>query len=358
MNDKYYDPQMGVEYSTWDYISPDLRPLGCIPSVIQAEKARKYGKPSDEENIAQLAAPWDATDKPAIIQWSPEWKAKLEEDAKAFDILRDYGKLPPVWEIAKFFRYDLDDLCMSMQKTNDCTAWGVSRAAICLALFQKWTGAEINVEKLNPTGVYAYSSGKTPEAHKPFPDTGRTIYAIAQAACETGNFTAKSIGNYTGEARFTPEMINSIAQAEKNQMGFVYLGGEKRTGKELAEIVLLSLRACRPVIIGNTVALRDGTNINSDGVRISAVGGGWGGGHCTCAADVKKVGNNYYPWIYNSHGAIYPARDGSPDGGTYIDRDGLERYLSGTYTDVMPTTYVERPRVEYYDLNAGGRSNG
>ena len=67
---------------------------------------------------------------------------------------------------------------------------------------------------------------------------------------------------------------------------------------------------------------------------------------------------NYYPWIYNSHGAIYPARDGSPDGGTYIDRDGLERYLSGTYTDVMPTTYVERPRVEYYDLNAGGRSNG
>ena len=39
------------------------------------------------------------------------------------------------------------------------------------------------------------------------------------------------------------------------------------------------------------------------------------------------------------------------DGGTYITRDGLVKYLSGYYTDVMLTTYVERPRMESKELN-------
>ncbi len=327
------------------------RKLGCIPSEIQAKRALACGQKSDEQRIAELSAPWDATDQPTIIQWNEDWKSKLEEEAQAYDTLRDYGKLPPVWEIAKFFRYDLDYLCMSIQKTNDCPAWGVSRAAVCLALYQKWMGAEMDVEQLNPMGVYAYSSGSTPIAGARFADNGRTIYSIAETACKVGNFPASVIGSYTGEARFTSQMVEHVNDAKKNQVGFVYLGEEKRTAKELAEIVILSLRACRPVIIGNTVALRDGTGIFTDSVRISDVGGSWGGGHCTCACDIKKVGNNYYPWIYNSHGNRYPAGDGSPDGGTYITRDGTIKYLSGYYTDVMLTTYVERPRVESKELN-------
>lgn len=327
------------------------RKLGCIPSAIQARQALACGQKSDEQKIAELSAPWDASDQPAIIQWNEDWKAKLEEDAKAFDVLRDYRKLPPVWEIAKFYRYDLEELCGKIQRCNDCTAWGVSRAAVCLALYQKWTGAEVEVEKLNPTGVYAYSSGSKPRSGERFADTGRTIYSIAETACKVGNFPASSIGAYNGESRFTSAMLEHEQDAKKNQLGFVYLGGEKRTAKELAEIVILSLRACRPVIIGNIVALRDGTGINSDSVRVSEVGGSWGGGHCTAAVDIKKVGNRYYPWIYNSHGNLYPAGDGSPDGGTYITREGLEKYLGGYYADVMLTTYVERPRVESEALN-------
>lgn len=325
------------------------RKLGCISSAENERLALKYGYKSDRESIAELAAPWDKTDKPSIISWSKSWLNKLEQDAYVMDRMRGNFKLPPVWEIAKKFGYNLRELCDSIQRGNDCTAWGTTRAAICLALYQKFFGAEIDVEKYNPTGVYAYSSNKQPSAWISFPDNGRTIYGIAEAACETGNFPADAIGGYTGEARFTQRMIDSVDVAEKNQMGFVYLGNESRTPEELADIVILSVRACRPCIIGNTVALQDGTALNQDGVYVSNVGGGWGGGHCTAAVDVKKVDENFYIWIYNSHGALYKAGDGSPDEGTWITRRGLIKYLSGSFADVMPTTYIERPRVEYTD---------
>ena len=328
------------------------RRLGCISSIENERMACKKGIKSDSEKIAQLAAPWDATDKPKIITYNKAWKDKLEEEAEAMDIMRLAGKLPPVWEIAKEFGYSLPELCKSIQRGNDCTAWGETRASICLALYQKWFGAEIDVEEYNPSGVYAYSSDKEPEAHKPFPDNGRTIYAIAQSACVTGNFPVSCIGEYTAEARFTTQMIAAVPEAEKNQTGFVWLGSDKRSAEALADIIILSLRACRPVIIGNSVALRDGTSLNQDGVYISDVSGSWGGGHCTAACDIKKVNGKYYVWIYNSHGNIYPSGDGSPAGGTYVTREGLIRYLSGSFADVMPTTYIERPRKEYTQWRA------
>lgn len=330
--------------------------LGCVSSAENERLAAKYGYASDRSKIEKLAAPWDATDKPAIINWSDEWKARLEKEADAMDIMRTAYKLPPVWEIAKQFGHDLPSLCMSIQRGNDCTAWGVSRAAVCLTLYQQYFGAEIQPVKYNPTGVYAFSSTTTPSKFQKFPDNGRTIFAIAEAAKEVGNFPVEAIGEYSGEARFTAQMISSVSIANENQMGFVYLGDEKLSPQKLADIVILSLRACRPVIIGNTISIKDGTALNQDGVYVSEVGGTWGGGHCTAACDVKKVGDKYYPWIYNSHGRLYPAKDGSPDEGTYITREDLVRYLSGTFADIMPTTYIERPRQEFRGYK--GEANG
>ena len=54
------------------------RKLGCIPSVIQAKRALECGKKSDEQRIAELSAPWDATDQPSIIQWNEDWKSYPE----------------------------------------------------------------------------------------------------------------------------------------------------------------------------------------------------------------------------------------------------------------------------------------
>ena len=328
----------------------DKRLLGCIPAAIQAAKAKDAGQLSDMEQVAMLAAPWDNSEQPSIISWGEKWRAHLQELADAYDILRDYGKMPAVWDIARYFGYDLEELCGTRQKTNDCTAWGVSRASTCLALQQRWIGAEIHADKLNPSGNYAYSSEMPPRANMRVPDNGRTIYAAAKAACVFGNYTVDDIGEYTGKAMYTAAMIKTQPDAERRQTGWVYLGDDY-SGKELADIVLLSLRACRPVIIGNTVALQDGTEITSDLVPVSRVGGGWGGGHCTAAVDVKKIGDKYYPWIYNSHGNRYKTNTNAPAAGTYITYDGLVKYCSGSYADVMLSTYTESPHVTNTNLN-------
>ena len=340
-------------YEGWE--GSNQRLLGCIPAAIQAAKARERGELSDEQQIARLAAPWDKTDTPSIIQWDDKWRDWLRELADAYDILRDFGKLPPVWDIAKFYGYSLEELCGTRQLINDCTAWGVTRASTCLAIMQRWIGAEIQIDKYNPSGNYAYSSGYTPRANERVPDNGRTIYAAAKAACEAGNYTVADIGEYRGVSAYTPSMIKTQVDAERRQTGWVYLG-DGYDARELADIVLLSLRACRPVIIGNTVALQDGVEITSDLVPVSRVGGSWGGGHCTAAVDVKKVGDKYYPWIYNSHGNRYEAHNGAPAAGTYITYDGLVKYCSGSYVDVMLTTYTESPHVTNTNLNPGAAS--
>lgn len=332
------------------------RLLGCIPASVQAATARAEGKKSDIEKVEQLAAPWDKSDQPSIIRWDKEWENHLKELADSYDALRDSGQLPPVWVMASLDGKDIEKLAGSIQRMNDCAAWATSRAALCTALFQEWLGAEIDIAKYNPNGIYAYSSGYTPRDWEWVPDNGRTIYAICETACMTGNFTDEMIGDYKAEARYTPLMLKTAGEAKENQLGFAYVGN--RSAEELADIIILSLRACKPVVIGNSIALRDGTRKNSDGVYISDVGGGWGGGHATAACDIKKVGDKYYPFIYNSHGALYPAPDGRPPEGTYITRDGLIRYLSGSFADIMPCTYIERPRVEYYNLNIGGNING
>lgn len=329
----------------------DKRLLGCIPAAIQAAKARDAGRISDIDQVAMLAAPWDKTEQPSIIQWDDHWREHLTELADAYDMLRDFGKMPPVWDIARFYGYDLEQLCGTTQRINNCTAWGVSRASTCLALYQRWIGAEIHCDKLNPSGNYTYSSELTPRAGERVPDNGRTIYAAALAACKYGNFTVDDIGDNPDLAMYTAAMVKTQADAERRQTGWVYLG-DGYSGRELADIVLLSLRACRPAIIGNTVALQDGVEVTSDLVPVSRVGGGWGGGHCTAAVDVKKVGDKYYVWIYNSHGNLYKARNGAPAAGTYVTYDGLVKYLSGSYADVMLTTYTESPHAgDNYNLN-------
>lgn len=320
------------------------RYLGCIPARIQAAKANSAGLLSDEQQVAKLAAPWDKSEQPAIIKWDKAWREHLTELADAYDILRDYGKMPAVWDIAKFYGYNLAELCGTAQHINNCTARGVISATTCLAFYLRWIGAEIRCDKLNPSGNYAYSSGLTPRANERVPDNGRTIYAAALASCKYGNFTVDDIGDNPDLAMYTPAMIKTQSDAQRRQTGWVYLG-DGYSGKELADIVLLSLRACRPAIIGNTVALQDGVEITSDLVPVSRVGGGWGGGHCTCAADVKKVGDKYYIWIYNSHGNRYEAHNGAPAAGTYVTYEGLVKYLSGSYADVMLSTYTESPHA-------------
>lgn len=334
------------------------RLLGCIPSFVQEEEARRMGVPSDKEQIEQLATPWNATETPRIIEWNSDWESFLKEEADAKDLMRKHNRFPTPWELCeRFCGMSFADLLKTTQKRNDCAAWATTRAAIVMALNQRWFGAERDIEAYNPTGIYAYSSGSTPRAGSYFADNGRTIYGIAKTACETGNFPVDVIGEYNGITWFTEQMIQSVPVAEKNQTGFAYvseMGADRKT-----DVVILSLRSGRPVVIGNDIALRDGCRQDANGMYITDVGGGWGGGHATCAIDYRKVNDTEYIYIVNSHGNIYNSGTSIPAFGAYITKAGLKRYLSGSFSDIMPVTYTERPLgKENFNLNPEGANNG
>ena len=334
------------------------RLLGCIPSFVNEEESRRMGILSDKEKIEQLATPWNATDQPRIIEWNKDWENFLKSEADAKDGLRFAGQFPPPWEMCeRFFGMPFADLVGVIQKRNDCAAWATTRAAVVMALNQRWFGAEREVESYNPTGIYAYSSGSTPRAGSYFADNGRTIYGIAKTACETGNFPVDVIGEYKGGTWFTEQMIESVSVAEKNQTGFAYVS--ERGADRKVDVILLSLRSGRPVVIGNDIALRDGCRQDANGMWITDVGGGWGGGHATCAIDYRKVNDTEYIYIVNSHGNIYNSGTSIPAFGAYITKPGLKRYLSGSFSDIMPVTYTERPLgKENFNLNTEGANNG
>ena len=276
----------------------EKRLLGCIPSSVQEADARRLGVPSDRELIERLAAPWDATNQPRIIDWDSDWENYLVEEAQAKDLMRKNNMFPTPWELCqRFCGKPLSKILLSQQKRNDCAACATNNAVTVMALNQRWFGAERDVEAYNPTGIYAYSSGSTPRAGSRFADNGRTIYGIAKTACETGNFPVAAIGEYNGGTSFSQAMIDSVSVAEKNQTGFAYIGNKSATEK--VEIIILNLRAGRPVVIGNDVALRDGSRQDANGMYITDVGGSWGGGHATAAIDYRKVNDTEYVYIVN-----------------------------------------------------------
>ena len=122
---------------------------------------------------------------------------------------------------------------------------------------------------------------------------------------------------------------------------------------------MLNLRSGRPVVIGNDIALRDGCRQDSNGMWITDVGGSWGGGHATAAIDYRRIGDAEYVYIVNSHGEIYKTGTDIPAFGAYVTRSGLQRYLSGSFSDIMPLTYTERPLgKENFNLNPEGAING
>ena len=334
------------------------RLLGCIPSYVQEEEARRMGVKSDRELVEQMATPWNATDQPRIIEWDKTWEEYLKAEAETRDALRFAGQFPTPWEMCeRFFGMTFADLVGTIQKRNDCAAWATTRAAVVMSLIQRWFGAERDPVAYNPTGIYAFSSGTKPKAGTRFTDNGRTIYGICKAACDTGNFPVDVLGLYDGGTSFTEKMILSMAVAMENQTGFAYVSD--RGADRKVDIITLSLRSGRPVVIGNDIALRDGCRKDSNGMWITDVGGGWGGGHATAAIDYRKVGDTEYIYIVNSHGNIYNSGTSIPAFGAYITKAGLKRYLSGSFSDIMPVTYTERPLgKENFNLNPEGAWNG
>lgn len=309
---------------------------------------KKLGIESDSDAIEKLLVPWDYTEQPSIIQFDGAWRDFLKREAAQNNEIRSVGVYRHFWQI---YEGDIDELFGTIQKQNDCAAWAATRCCTSCILHQIYSGAEQVAERLNQMALYAYSSDYELKAGSRIPNGGRTLDAVAAAGNTIGNAPASIAGDYDGAVTFTGLMNSAKSEAAKRQVGWALYN---QTGiSQTVDDIFLSLAADRPVLIGNLIAVQDGTAKDKNGVYIGRVNGsGWGGGHATSFLDYQIVNGTEYAWWGNSHGNIYPAEDGSPDWGCWLTRESVRKLVNSSYFDCIFTTWSEAKKAEpNYNLN-------
>lgn len=327
------------------------RKLGLIFNWENIAACRALGVDTDADKINRLSAPWDASDQPAITSWTT-FKDYAEKQAIIADNIRRAGRSTCIFDYTLYADIKNDDLFGTTQQQNDCTAWAASRCYLAMILHQILKGAEQTVEAVNPMALYAASSGYELQVQQRIPNGGRTIYAIAEASCLSGNFPTASTGQYDGRCVYTQAMANAKKDGQVRQMGWATFDQTNNAGA-VVDAVFLACRAGFPVLFGNSTAVQDGYDLDSNGVAVARVNGsGWGGGHAQAWIDYKKVNDTEYVLYANSHGNRYTSNDRQiPGWSIWMTKDRVRRMVS-SYFDMMIGTWAESPRCEVVtDLN-------
>lgn len=335
------------------------RKFGLIFNWEDVERCRMRGLVPDSARIERLEAPWDATDQPEITTWN-QFEPYLRKQADVMDKLRQSGRSTYIFDYTFKNGINNDNLFITTQLTNDCTAFAAERCYLALVLHQIIRGAEQTVDRLNPMALYAASAGQELEVGQRIPNGGRTIYAIAEAACGTGASPAAIAGDYDGYPVYTQAMEDAKESARKHQMGWATFDRTDNPDA-VADVVFLACRAGYPVLFGNSTAVQDGYDKDENGVCVARVNGsGWGGGHAQSWIDYQKINGTEYVLYANSHGLRYQKHDVKLPGWTvWMPRQTVKRMVS-RYFDMLIGTWAEAPRSEPdYDLNPkGGRKDG
>lgn len=327
------------------------RKFGLIFNWEDIAACRALGVDTDADRINRLAAPWDATDQPSITTWE-SFRSYAEQQAIIADNIRKSGRSTCLFDYTLDADLKSDKLFGTTQEQNDCTAWAAIRCYLAMVIHQILKGAEQTVETMNPMALYAASSGYKLQVQQRIPNGGRTIYAIAEASCRSGNYPARIAGQYDGRCVYTSQMESAQSEARKRQMGWATFDQTNDAGA-VVDAVFLACRAGFPVLFGNSTAVQDGYDLDSNGVAVARVNGsGWGGGHAQAWIDYKKVNGTEYVLYANSHGNRYTSNDRQIPGWTiWMTKDRVRRMVS-SYFDMMIGTWAESPRCEAItDLN-------
>lgn len=317
--------------------------LGLIFAFEQQKTAHELGLKSDREIVQSMTTGWRGG-QPTMTTMSAA-KTWLTEQAQLCDKLRAAGNLPPLEEIARHFGTELYKLRENFQKRNDCTAFSISMAASARILFQKWMGAELKIARFNPSGIYVASSPSRLKEGYSVPDNGRTLDAVCVASNETGMFTTDDIGDYDGSTVYSTKIQQATENASGYQCGWIF--HDDTDSPE--DVLLLSLRACCPVITGNTIAVGPNVSKDSNGVEAAQVtGAGWGGGHAQAWIDYQRVNSDEYAMDCNSWGDDY-FTSGKPY--AFVNTNGIRTFFSGNYNDLATCFAAESTDDNNTDLN-------
>lgn len=319
-----------------------MRPLGLVFNRENQAYCTARGLKSDSELIASRMIPWDSSKQPAIISFD-DWAKYLKPLAATRREYYSNGGINVFfWEIVN----DIDTLFGTTQQQNDCAAWATERCITARILHQIIEGAEMTPQRFNPMALYAYSSDNQPEVGQRIQNTGRTLYAVANASNAIGSATAGTAGEYDGRVVYTQKMLDAKKEAADRQLGWALYDTTDKTEDNIVDDIFDSLATKHPVLIGNTTAVQDGTIKDANGVYIGQVNGmGWGGGHATSFLDYRVVNNTEYVFWANSHGNIYHGIDASPDWGCWLTKGLVKSLMGGRYFDIVFSTWAEAPHL-------------
>lgn len=290
---------------------------GYIPDEIQAQEARKVGGVSDREKVLAQAKPFDdASQTPPVWDWK--------------DFISSLNS--PYEEVLWWEKSDARQLFTASQETlPNCAGFAMANAALVRTLIQKdLEFSEQSPVKFNPLGTWQASKKGSLRG-------GQTISAIADAGREIGNCLASDLGDYSDRQSFRTLDETTRQNASRHQIGISLYDGPRDA---IPELLMTLCRHGITAIVGNCVAVKDGRTRDSNGVEVVSISNqGWA--HATAFGGFKTVNGTDYVFWLNSHGEIYPASDGSPAFGGWMDLKTLKQFVQGQFFDLCAVTYCE-----------------
>lgn len=281
--------------------------------------------------------PHDDFDIPPVVSFA-SYRPTLVRLAERYDTLREAGQRFWWWEFARTLllapaQADLSRAIpfdSNQGNLGSCAGFSEANMAMCDVLTQIGLGAELVFEPINPFYMWTISKGGSTRG-------GQSMSAVLTYGNEVGNFPVSAVGKYSAGLRGVRDLPEHRDAAARHQIGASRLPGQ---GEELAENILLCLRALKSVCIGNSVAVK-GSTVGVDGLKTVSLGGSWM--HATGFSGYRRHGGEEFAFWVNSHGnARYASGpENEPGCGGWMRRRDLVRFCSGRYADAFVLTYAE-----------------
>ena len=309
-----------------EYYTTPYEDFGYVPDEFVPEDVAEFDALSDADRYAQ-------TGQPALCTWD-QLEPRVRADADKMDKIRAAGWIVLWWVIARYLRIPIWE--SNQGNLGSCAGWAAANGHMMTVLYQMMLGA-FRFVPINPLAMWVRTKNWIMKG-------GQSMSKVMTGGNQLGNYPVALVGEYgTNLTNEVKRRIEAAANgATLHQFGACRLTGR---GKELAEKIILCLRAGMVVPIGNSVRV-SGTHIDRNDMRCAILGGSWQ--HATVLDGFIVVNGTIYLHWTNSHGDRYKGKDrfSSPESGCWITIETLVQFCSGRYVDAFVIYRAEAPTDE------------
>ena len=270
--------------------------------------------------------------QPVVVSWN-QFEARITQQKKVRDSLRNQGFCFWPWVIAKHFKIDWHDF--SQGNRGSCAGCATNHAVNAKLLTHLADGYRLQYKRFNP--YLTWDLGKKDAGIR---GEGASLSSMLTSANQRGMFDVEKVGTYEQALRNPPRYTDDLlADAEKCQVGACYLGQFR--GHELARIVFDCVAAGFPVTFGNNVAVSQQVNYTGN-IKTALNRGSWM--HATARIAYRKEENGAeYIAHQGSWGKYWEVgkHEGEPASIIWESLETFTEQCSGRYSDAFAICMVE-----------------